>query len=72
MSDEPGLPAADAEKAALMVRLVQAVLQSDTPEGRASVDAVMREMRAADPGALERLSASLRLRGVGPSRSTPH
>lgn len=72
MSDEPGLPAADAEKAELMLRLVKAVLQSDTPEGRAGVDAALREMRAADPEALARLSTAIQLRHVGGARSTAH
>lgn len=72
MSDEPGLPATDAEKAVLMLRLVKAALQSDTPRGRADVQAVLREIQAGDPEAVARLSANLRLRGVGPARSTAH
>lgn len=72
MSDEPGLPATDGEKAALMLRLVKAVLQNDTPDGLAGVDAVLLEMRAADPGSVERLAASIQLGRLGGTRSTAH
>lgn len=72
MTDEPGLPATDEEKAALIVRLVEAALHTDTADGRAGMGAVLRELREADPEALERLATGLRLRRVGPGQSTAH
>lgn len=72
MLDEPGLPATDEVKAALMVRLVKAALHADTADGRAGLGAILRELRDADPAAVERLAAALNLRGVGRRRSTAH
>lgn len=72
MTDEPGLPATDEEKAALMARLVKAILNADTAHGRAGLGAVLRELREADPAAIERLLTGLQMRRVGPGRSTAH
>lgn len=72
MTDGPGLPATDEEKAALIVRLVEAALNLDTADGRAGLGAVMRELRSADPDAVQRLATALRLRGVGRNLSTAH
>lgn len=72
MSDEPGLPATDEEKAALMVRLIEAALRADTADGRAGLGAVLRELQHGDPEALERLATGLQLRGVSQGRSTAH
>lgn len=72
MTDEPGLPATDEEKAALLVRVVEAALHTDTADGRAGLGAVMRELRAADPEAVQRLATALQLRGVGRTLSTTH
>ena len=72
MTDEPGLPATDEERVALMVRLVKATLNADTADGRAGLSAVLRELRDGDPEAIERLAAGIQLRRVGWARSTPH
>lgn len=72
MTDKPGLPVTDEEKAALIVRLVEAALNLDTADGRAGLGAVMRELRSADPEAVQRLATALRLRGVGRNLSTTH
>lgn len=72
MSDEPGLPATDEEKAALLVRMVEAALDADTADGSANLRTVMLELRAADPEAVQRLATALQLRGVGRNRSTAH
>lgn len=72
MADEPGLPATDEEKAAMMVRLIKATMHAETADGRAGLGAMMRELRHADPVALERLASGLRLRGVGEGQSTAH
>lgn len=72
MSDKPGLPLTDEEKAALMVRMVRAALNADTADGRAGLGAVLRELKEADPQAAQRLADRLQLRRVGPGRSTPH
>lgn len=72
MTEETDLPAEDAEKATLMLRLVMAALNADTADGRAGLGAVMRELRESDPEALNRLATSLQLRHVGRGRSTAH
>lgn len=65
MRDEPGSPATDEEKAALMVRLVREALHADTADGRAGVGAILRELRHADPDAVERLAASIQIARAG-------
>lgn len=70
--DEPGLPAMDEEKAALMVRLIRATLYAETADVRGGLGAILREISQDDPGALERLATALQLRGVSPGRSTAH
>lgn len=72
MSDKPGLPLTDEEKATLMVRMIRTALHADTADGRAGLGALLRELRSADPEALQRLADGLRLRHVGPGRSIAH
>jgi hypothetical protein len=61
MADEPGLPATDEEKAALMLRLVSA-LDTTSADGRAGMGALMRELATIDPEAIQRLNALIELR----------
>lgn len=61
MSDKPGLPISDAAQVDRLCRLV-ATLNVDSADGRAGARAILREIEAADPGALERMRAGLQLR----------
>lgn len=71
MSDEPGLPPTDEEKAALMLRLVSA-LDTTSADGRAGVGALLRELAAIDPEAIQRLNAVIELRKAKPASGTAH
>lgn len=64
MSDKPGLPSADVEIAANLVRLVSA-LDTDTADGRAGVRAILREIEERAPGTLLQMAARLELRRMG-------
>lgn len=72
MTDEPGSPRSEADRTDLMVRLAKAVILADAADGRAGLGAVLRELREADPEALDRLAAGLQLRTVGRGRTTAH
>lgn len=65
MTDEPGSPAVDEDKAALMVRLVREALHADTAEGHAGIGAILRELRHAEPAAIERLAAGIQIARAG-------
>lgn len=72
-ADENSFPASDEEKAELMVRLVKEALHADTAEGRAGIGAILRELRHADPAAIERMAAGIQIARAGLSpRSTAH
>lgn len=71
MADEPGLPATDEEKAALMLRLV-AALDTTSADGLAGLGAIMRELAAVDPGAIQRLNAVIELRRARTVSRTTH
>lgn len=55
----------DTEKAELTVRLVREALNADSADGRAGVGAILRELRYADPQAIERLAAGIQLARAG-------
>lgn len=59
MSETAAGPATDEEKAALMLRLMKAAIAGDDPAG---IQAMLRELEAADPGALQRIRAAAALR----------
>ncbi|CAN7166341.1 hypothetical protein [Brevundimonas sp. LjRoot202] len=61
----------DAEKAASLARLLEG-LELDSADGRAGVMAILREIEAAAPGSVERMSASLQLRRLGLRTSVAH
>ena len=65
MSDEPGLPATDQEKAALLIRLLKATLQIDTAADGACIRAVLREIEEISPGEVEAMAARLQMRRLG-------
>lgn len=69
MSDEPGSPSDDASGAALMLRMVEA-MDTTSADGRAGLGAVLREIEAAYPGALQRLSTVSDMRKVRSGRVT--
>lgn len=69
MSDEPGSPSADASGAALMLKMI-AAMDPLSADGRAGLGAVLREIEAAYPGALERLRVGLAVRKVRSGRVT--
>lgn len=72
-ADEAGFPATDEDRAALMIRLVREALHADTAEGRAGIGAILRELRHADPEAIERLAAGIQIARAGlRSRATAH
>lgn len=62
---ETGIPQTDEDRAALMVRLVKEALHADTAEGRAGIGAILRELRHADPQAIERLAAGIQITRAG-------
>jgi hypothetical protein len=70
-NDEPGLPATDEEKAALMLRLVSA-LDTTSADGRAGLGAIMRELAAIDPEAIQRLNAAIEIRQARTVSSATH
>lgn len=55
---------ADSEQADRLARMVEG-LPIDTPDGRAGVTALLRELEAEAPGFLARLTADLRMRRLG-------
>lgn len=59
MNEQAAGEATDQEKVELMVRLVRDALRAETAEGRTGVGAILRELRDADPEAIERLAASI-------------
>jgi len=65
MTNEPSLPVTDEAKADLMLKLVRAVIHSDSADGRAGLGAVLRELREADPAAIEQAAAGIQLRRLG-------
>lgn len=69
MSDEPGSPADDAKGAGLLLKMVEA-LDTTSADGRAGLSAVLREIEAAYPGALQRLQTAGDLRKVRSGRVT--
>ncbi|WP_092307706.1 hypothetical protein [Brevundimonas viscosa] len=62
---ETAIPQTDEDRAALMVRLVKETLHADTAEGRAGIGAILRELRHADPEAIERLAAGIQIARAG-------
>lgn len=65
MSCEVELPGSREDRTALMIRLVKEALHADTAEGRAGIGAILRELRHADPEAIERLAAGIQITRAG-------
>ena len=62
----------DQAKAELIAGLVAAAMDPATADGRAGMGAVLRALEAEEPGALQRISAAIRLARLRPGASAAH